>query len=85
MKEQFDQISTQIHEIRNILGPLDLKLEGLDHQITKSRITFEMKVSEMESKIEENTTRIKRLEVFLNLSPKAEGRPSAPQEKRTSG
>ena len=58
MKTEFEQIRQQIHEIRNFLGPLDIKLENLDHQISKSRLTFETKAAELESRIAINSSEI---------------------------
>ena len=55
MHDAFEQIREQIHEIRNYLGPLDLKLENLDHQITVSRISFESKVTELDARISANS------------------------------
>lgn len=74
MQNAFEQIREQIHEIRNFLGPLDLKLEGLDYQITKSRVTFEVKALEMESKIAMHTSQlalhseqIRQIKMFVKM------------------
>jgi hypothetical protein len=76
VKEHFDQIRDQIHEIRNYLGPLDLKLEGLDYQIKKSRNAFELKVSQLESQIAVNSTQIdlhseqiRQIQMFIKMPP----------------
>lgn len=58
MKTEFEQIREQIHEIRNFLGPLDIKLENLDHQVSKSRLSFETKAAELESRIAMNASEI---------------------------
>ena len=58
MQDAFEQIRQQIHEIRNFLAPLDIKLENLDHQITVSRIAFEAKASELDAKVTSNSLRI---------------------------
>ena len=58
MQDTFEQIRQQIHEIRNYLGPLDLKLDNLDHQITVSRIAFESKTTELEAKISVNSQKV---------------------------
>lgn len=58
MKDQFDQIRQQINEIRNFIGPLDHKLEGLDYQITRSRISFEVKALEIDAKVTVNSSEI---------------------------
>jgi len=58
MQDAFEQIREQIHELRNYLGPLDLKLENLDHQITISRISFEAKTTELEAKLSINSQKV---------------------------
>jgi Trm5-related predicted tRNA methylase len=58
MQATLEQIRQQIHEIRNFLSPLDLKLENLDHQVTASRIKFESKTTELEAKISVNSLRV---------------------------
>lgn len=74
MNNDFEQIRVQIHEIRNFLGPLDLKLESLDHQISKSRISFESKATELEAKIIQNSSelarhseQIRQIQMFLKM------------------
>lgn len=54
----FEEIRDEIHKIRNLLGPIDLKLDNLDHKISVSRITFESKTSELEAKIAANSLKI---------------------------
>jgi Trm5-related predicted tRNA methylase len=85
VKDEFEQIRDQIHEIRNFLWPLELKLESLDHQVTKSRIFFEAKASELESKIAQNASeialqseRIKRIELLLKIPQTVEKSAQAP-------
>jgi hypothetical protein len=58
MQSTFEEIRDEIHKIRNLLGPIDLKLDNLDHKITASRISFESKTSELEAKIGANTLKI---------------------------
>ncbi|MGH7942705.1 MAG: hypothetical protein ACREFR_16720 [Limisphaerales bacterium] len=53
-----EEIRRGVDEIRNLLGPMTLKLQNLDHKITESRITFELRTSEFEAKIAANSTRI---------------------------
>jgi hypothetical protein len=60
MKEEFEQMREQIFEIRKLLGPLDFKLEGLDNQISKSRILFELKTTQLESRIAEHSSLLAR-------------------------
>lgn len=99
MQNTFEQIREQIHEIRNMLGPIDLKLDNLDHKITVGRISFEAKTADLEAKIATNSLRIteqwnrisenseeialqaeriKRLELFLKISPSLEKSQAAP-------
>lgn len=58
MQSAFEEIRDEIHKIRNLLGPIDLKLDNLDHKISVSRITFESKTSELEAKIAANSLKI---------------------------
>ena len=74
MENQFEQIREQIHEIRNFLGPLDIKLDNLDRQIAKSRFSFETKASELESRIVEQSAelalhaeQIRQIQIFLKM------------------
>jgi hypothetical protein len=60
VKEQFEQIREQIHEIRNFPGPLDLKLASLDYEIKRSRASLESKTAELESKAVANSAEIAR-------------------------
>jgi hypothetical protein len=64
--DQFKEIQKQIHELRNFLAPLDLKLDNLDHQISISRISFETKALELETKVHTNSSRISEQAVKLN-------------------
>lgn len=47
----FDQIRQQIHEIRNLIGPVNLKLAEMEHQITTSKAFLEEKTLILESKL----------------------------------
>lgn len=74
MDNQFEQIREQIHEIRNFLGPLDIKLDNLDRQIAKSRFSFESKASELESRMVEQSAelalhaeQIRQIQIFLKM------------------
>ena len=66
MQNAFEEIREQIHEIRNLLGPIDLKLDNLDHIITISRITFESKVSELNGKMAATSSRLSEHEVKIS-------------------
>jgi hypothetical protein len=74
LKTEFEQIREQIHEIRNFLGPLDIKLENLDYQVSKSRQSFETKAAELESRIAMNSSeialhseQIRQIQTFLKM------------------
>ena len=58
MKDLFEQIREQIRDIRAFLGPMDLKLQSLDHQISANSITFEAKVAQFESRMAVHSLRI---------------------------
>jgi len=51
MKDTFEQIRQQIHEIRNIFGPMDLKLANMEHQIATSQAYLEEKNATLESRL----------------------------------
>lgn len=51
MADIFEQIRAQIHEVRNIVGPVHLKLTAMEEQITKNRTYLEEKVLALESKL----------------------------------
>jgi hypothetical protein len=84
MKDQFEQISEQLHDIRNFLFPLDVRLQTLENQIEKSRISFESKVIQLESKVIQQSSelslhseQIRQIRLFLKM-PETENRPAAP-------
>ena len=58
MREVFEEIREQIHELRNLVGPFDLKLSNLDHQIAVSRTFFEEKAAALESKVQATSFRV---------------------------
>ncbi|HEV2318527.1 MAG TPA: hypothetical protein VGV18_02170, partial [Verrucomicrobiae bacterium] len=58
MQNTFEDIREQIHEIRNMLGPIDIKLDSLDHKITAGRISYEARTSEIETKIATESVRV---------------------------
>ena len=51
MRDTFDQIRDQIHEIRNPVGPVNLKLANMEHQIVTSRAFLEERAMTLESKL----------------------------------
>jgi hypothetical protein len=51
MRDTFDQIRDQIHEIRNLVGPVNLKLANMEHQIVTSRAFLEERAMTLESKL----------------------------------
>ena len=62
MQDVFHEIREQIHEIRNLIGPFDLKLSALDHQISASRAFFEEKTAALESRV---TSRLDRQDIKI--------------------
>jgi chromosome segregation ATPase len=66
MQTAFEEIREELHKIRNLLGPIDLKLDSLDHKITVSRITFEAKASELDGKIASNSSRLSDHEIKIS-------------------
>jgi hypothetical protein len=65
MKDAFEQVRQQIHEIRNIIGPVNLKLADMDHQIATSKAYLEEKVLTLESKLLSAVFRIDRQDVQI--------------------
>ena len=51
MKDIFDQIRDQIHDVRNIVGPVVLRLDDMQNQITGISASVEEKISVFESKL----------------------------------
>jgi hypothetical protein len=51
MPEVFEEIRQQIHEIRNLVGPFDLKLANLDARIAASRVFFDQRTTLLETKV----------------------------------
>lgn len=47
----FEQIREQIHEIRNIIGPVHLKLADMEHRIVTSKAYLEERTLSIESKL----------------------------------
>jgi len=93
VKDQFEQISDQLHDIRNFLSPLDVRLQTLGHQIEKSRISFELKATQLETKIVQNSSdislhseQIRQIWHFLKMPEPAENRSAAPvhEDKQSS-
>src|ERR1700734_3202153 len=58
MREPFEEIRDQIHEIRNIIGPVDIKLETLESHIADCKIFFEQRCNTFESKLAANSIRV---------------------------
>ncbi|HEY1788565.1 MAG TPA: hypothetical protein VGJ73_10435 [Verrucomicrobiae bacterium] len=51
MPQVFEEIREQIHEIRNMVAPFDLRLANLDAQITASRALLEQRTATLETKV----------------------------------
>lgn len=62
----FEQVREQIHQIRDYLSPLQLKLENLDHQIVMSRKAFEARTRELEAKISVTSLRVVEQEMKID-------------------
>ncbi len=58
MQDVFENIREQLHEIRNLVGPVDLKLSNLEHQFAQTRILFEERTASFESKLLANAYRL---------------------------
>jgi hypothetical protein len=65
MKDVFEQVRQQIHEIRNIIGPVNLKLADMEHQIINSRAYFEEKTLALESKLLAAIFRLDKMDVQI--------------------
>ena len=82
MSDPLEEISEQLHEIRNFVSPLDFKLESLVHKVEKSRAALESKTIQLESKILEqaaviahNAEQIRQIRLFLKMPEIVENRP----------
>lgn len=51
MPHVFEEIRQQIHEIRSLMAPFDLRLANLDAQITASRAFFEERTTALETRV----------------------------------
>jgi hypothetical protein len=76
MPDAFEEIRKQIHEIRNFIWPLELKLDGIESQIAKGRASFETKTSEIDARISEQdaaiallSEHIAEIRLFLKMPP----------------
>ncbi|HEX3627389.1 MAG TPA: hypothetical protein VH280_18440 [Verrucomicrobiae bacterium] len=58
MQNAFKEVVEQIKEIRNLLGPIDLKLDKLDDKITAERLSFEAKAADLYSMIADSALKI---------------------------
>jgi hypothetical protein len=66
MQDAFEQVREQIHQIRNYLSPLILKLDSLDHEIVVSRKAFEARATDLESKISVTSLRVTEQEMKID-------------------
>jgi chromosome segregation ATPase len=58
MPQVFEEIRQQIHEIRNLINPFDLRLAHLDAQIAASRTLFVEQTAALETRLTANTFRL---------------------------
>jgi hypothetical protein len=66
MQDTFEQVREQIHQIRNYLSPLGLKLDNLDHEIVSSRKIFETRAGELEAKVSLTSLRVTEQEMKID-------------------
>ena len=66
MQDSFEQLREQIHQIRNYLSPLVLKLDNLDHQLVLSRQAFEARTAELDKKISVTSLRVTEQEMKID-------------------
>jgi hypothetical protein len=55
MKEPVEEVRKQFHEIRNLLGHLQLKVRDLEEQITEDRAALGQKLEQLESRVMSNS------------------------------
>jgi hypothetical protein len=99
MENTFEEIRREIHDIRNFLWPLDVKLAGLDHQIAEMRVflderfggvesrllVYKFKFEEQDVKMAAFSERLERVELALQTPPKAAGQQTLPaREDKTN-
>ena len=66
MEDKFEEIRRQIHEIRNVCGPLELKLTDLQEQIAELRTLLKRVESNSSTKLlEDLMDRVMRVEQDL--------------------
>lgn len=58
MQNVVEEIRRGIDEIRDLLGPISLKVENLNHKVTENRVSFELRTSEFEARITANASKI---------------------------
>jgi uncharacterized coiled-coil protein SlyX len=71
MQDTFEQVREQIHQIRNYLSPLVLKLDNLDHQLVVNRKAFEARTTELETKISVTSLRLTEQEMKIDALSEA--------------
>jgi hypothetical protein len=52
MKNEFEEIREQLHEIRNFLGPIEITISNLTAQVKRNKIEMEEKIAELTRRIE---------------------------------
>ena len=58
MQNAVEDIRNGIHEIRNLLGPIGLKLDSLECKVSAHKVSFDATTFELEAKIAANGARI---------------------------
>jgi acetolactate synthase small subunit len=65
MSDTFEQIRHQIHDLRNLIGPVNLKLADMEHQIITCRDYIEEKTGTLESKLLSALFRLDRQDIKI--------------------
>ncbi len=71
MQDKFEETRQQFHEIRNLLGHLDLEVRDLKEQLANVRLSLEH--------------RIERIELALNLPPESARKEPLPAHQEKGG
>lgn len=92
MENTFEEIRRQIHDIRGFLGPVDVKLASLDHQVAEMRVllderfggidsrllVYKFKFDRQEVKNAEFSERLERIEQVLKMPSRPAGEEPLP-------
>ena len=62
MQELLEEIREQVHGIRNLIAPFDLKFATLEHNLAQFRSLFEQRSAALETKLFSNNIRLEQHE-----------------------